>query len=303
MTSAPEVYGLVLAGGRSSRMGQDKALLNYRGRPQVDVCFDLLSSLCARVLVSIRKDQDARRHPVIHDRYEYPGPLNGILSAFATHPDHAWLVVACDLPFLDEATLRELLRRRDPARPATAFRSHHHEGLPEPLCAIYEPAMAARLRDFAGHGITCPRKALIRSDTLLLDLPDPLALENANRPEEFAAARAAWQATTPRPRVLSAPDKGGAPERECDACGPRTPARPLRVRFYAALREATGHAELALESTAPHARALYDELQKRFQLRWPSDRFRVAVNDELCAWDRSLQPHDTVSFIPPVAGG
>lgn len=303
MTSAAEVYGLVLAGGRSRRMGQDKALLDYCGRPQVDVCFDLLSSLCARVFVSIRPDQEAGRHPVIRDQFEHPGPLNGILSAFAAQPGHAWLVVACDLPFLDQATLRELLRHRDPARPATAFRSRHHEGLPEPLCAIYEPAMATRLHDFVQHGITCPRKALIRSDTLLLDLPDPLALENANRPEEFAAARAVWQGATPRPRALSVPATAGAPDRECDACGPRTMLRPLRVRFYAALREATGHSELTLESAAPHARALYDELQKRFQLRWPSDRFRVAVNDELCAWDRSLQPHDTVSFIPPVAGG
>jgi molybdopterin-guanine dinucleotide biosynthesis protein A len=298
--SAPEVYGLVLAGGRSRRMGQDKASLDYHGRPQVDVCFDLLREVCREVFLSLRPDQDAGGRPAFHDQFGPIGPMSGILSALTAHPGRAWLVVACDLPFLDRATLQHLLSRRDPARPATAFRSQH-DGLPEPLCAIYEPAMADRLHAFLREGITCPRKALIRSDIALLDLPDPLALENANCPEEFEAARAALQGDAPRPRALGT---GPAEHRRtCDACGPKGGARPLTVRFYAALREATGHAELSLESAAADALELYEEVRTRFNLRWPADRFRVAVNDELRPWNHALQPHDTISFIPPVAGG
>lgn len=297
--SAPDVYGLVLAGGRSTRMGQDKAQLNYRGRPQIDVCIELLGGLCARVFTSIRPDQDPGEHPAIVDQFGPIGPIGGILSALAAHPGRAWLVVACDLPFLDRATLEFLLAHRDPSRPATAFRGRH-AGMPEPLCAIYEPGIADALQAFVREGMMCPRKALIRVPTALLDLPDPLALENANRPDEFEKARRVLQSDVPRPSALDHPAPEGA-KRECDACGP--PRRPLTLRFYAALREATGHSELAFESAAANARELYEELRVRFHLSWPFERFRVAVNDELCGWDRLLQPHDTISFIPPVAGG
>lgn len=271
-------YGLVLAGGRSARMGRDKATLDYHGRPQIDVCFDLLSACCARVFLSNRADQEdapGHRHlPQLHDREPGLGPMGGLLAALEAHPDEAWLVVACDLPFLRREVLDDLLARRDPARAATAFRSRH-DGLPEPLCAVYEPAMGPRLRDLVQQGITCPRKALIRSDTLLLNLPDPRALDNINRPDELEAARAALR---PAPR-------------------------PLRARFYAALREAAGVSELDLQSSAATARDLYTEIQERFHLAWPHDRFRAAVNDTLCPWDTRLSAHDVVSFIPPSSGG
>lgn len=67
---------------------------------------------------------------------------------------------------------------------ATAYRSMH-DGLPEPLCAIYEPKIRMRLFEALGLGLSCPRKVLLNSDTLMLDPIDPLALENANTPEDF----------------------------------------------------------------------------------------------------------------------
>lgn len=276
--SARPPFGLVLAGGRSARMGRDKATLDYHGRPQVDVCFELLAGCCPRVYVSVRPDQaDAelyRNRPLMLDHEPGLGPIAGLLAAFAAHPDEAWLAVACDLPFLRREVIEHLLAHRDPARVATAYRSRH-DGLPEPLCAVYEPAMHTRLRDFVRQGITCPRKALIRSDTLLLDLPDPRALDNINRPEELAEARAALEVA----------------------------ARTIRVRFYAALREAAGVSELDVHTRAATARDLYAELQARYRLAWPADRFRVAIHDTLCPWDTRLSARDVVSFIPPSAGG
>ena len=77
------------------------------------------------------------------------GPIVGIRSALAANPNVAWLVLACDLPFLSDAALSQLLRERDPAAVATAYRSTH-DGLPEPLCAIWEPAAARRTRRLRG---------------------------------------------------------------------------------------------------------------------------------------------------------
>jgi len=187
--TAPEIYGLVLIGGRSTRMGRDKAGLQYRDKPQAAVAHELLSRCCAQSFYSCRPGQTAAG-PAIHDVVENIGPMGGILSAFAAHPAKAWLIVACDLPFLQEVTLRHLIAHRDPRRLATAFRSAH-DGKPEPLCAIYEPAIAPHLREFAARDEQCPRKALTKLDALLLDLPDARALENVNHPDEFEQARAA----------------------------------------------------------------------------------------------------------------
>jgi molybdopterin-guanine dinucleotide biosynthesis protein A len=188
----PEICGLVLAGGRSRRMGQDKSLLAYHGRPQVEACYDLLRERLTDVYISNRADQSKlpghAGKPQLHDRYPDLGPMGGLLTAFNTRPDRAWLVVACDLPFLDRATLAHLLDHRDPSRPATAFRGEHND-LPEPMCAIYEPSLGARLGEFQAAGINCPRKILLAAHALLLELPHPDALLNANSPEEREEAQ------------------------------------------------------------------------------------------------------------------
>jgi molybdopterin-guanine dinucleotide biosynthesis protein A len=85
---------------------------------------------------------------------------------------------------VDETTLRFLLEHRSPDKPFTAFRSSH-DGLPEPLCAIYRCGSADLLREFIADGIVCPRKAMIRSDSLLLEQPDPTALDNINMPDDL----------------------------------------------------------------------------------------------------------------------
>ena len=93
-------------------------------------------------------------------------------------------MLACDLPNIDEDTLRRLLARRSAEHPFTAFTSSY-EGLPEPLCAIYTAASHGIVRRFVADGINCPRKILIRSDTLLLQQPDPSALDNVNTPDDL----------------------------------------------------------------------------------------------------------------------
>jgi molybdenum cofactor guanylyltransferase len=186
------LYGLVLAGGRSRRMGHDKAALTYgEGTTQLERAMRLLTPHVARAFVSVRAEQAHEplraRFPQIRDRQENLGPIAGILAAQAEHPDGAWLVLACDLPRLDETTLAFLLRARAPQRIATAFRSSY-DGLPEPLCAIYEPASREPLMAWVASGETCPRKFLRSVTPELLDEPEPRALDNINTPQEYDQA-------------------------------------------------------------------------------------------------------------------
>jgi molybdopterin-guanine dinucleotide biosynthesis protein A len=196
--AAAPVYGLILAGGSSSRMHRDKAALQYRGKSQLDRAFELASRHVSRVFVSVRANQteDPTRaaRPMIVDSIVGEGPTVGIRSALAGYPGVAWLVLACDLPFLSDAALSQLLHERDAASVATAYRSAHHDGLPEPLCAIWEPAAAPLLASYQDNGGRCPRKFLIRHATRLLEPQDRRALDNVNTPEEYAQALATLDA-------------------------------------------------------------------------------------------------------------
>ncbi|WP_243039862.1 NTP transferase domain-containing protein [Dyella sedimenti] len=182
----PPLYGLLLSGGASQRMRQDKAALAYRGEPQLLRAWRLLQVATEQAFVSVRDNQRAdplrAALPQIVDSYEAVGPVAGILSAQDRFPEAAWLVLACDLPLLGADTLRQLVDARDVGADATAFTSRH-DGLPEPLCAIWEPSSHALLLQRYQAGSYCPRKALIQSRTVLLPAPGD-ALDNVNTPEE-----------------------------------------------------------------------------------------------------------------------
>ena len=188
MNAHAAILGLVLAGGQSRRMGQDKGLLNYHGKPQREYMFRQLEPLCDKVYISIRPEQERslpEGMPYILDENKYRGPFNGLLSAHHLHPEAAWLVVACDLPLMDTRALRFLLERRDPNAMATAYATRE-SGLPEPLAAIWEPHALAQAIHFLESGeSTCPRKFLINSNTRLVFPEDDLWLANANEPEDY----------------------------------------------------------------------------------------------------------------------
>lgn len=274
------LYGLVLSGGRSTRMQADKALLRYAGCSQLERAMALLEPLVARAYVSVRAEQRddplRARFRQIVDTLEGVGPIAGILAAQAEHPHVAWLVLACDLPRLDAATLQQLIAARDPARAATAFRSRH-DALPEPLCAIYEPHSAPGLAAHLAAGRQCPRKYLLGAQVRLLE-PLSRALDNVNTPEEYAAVAQTFNGTG----------------RE---------ARGLTVQYYALLREQAGRREEALETAAATARELYLELAQRHGFTLAPEALRVAVNAEFRDWSTALAAGDVVVFIPPVAGG
>src|SRR5450755_327304 len=191
MSAPAPVYGLILAGGSSSRMKRDKAALLYRGESQLDRAFALAGRHVDRVFVSVRAGQDTdpvrARRPLIIDSVAGGGPIVGIRSALAAHPNVAWLVLACDLPFLSDAAVAHLLAERDPRLIATAYRSAH-DGLPEPLCAVWEPKAADELAAYQASGRSCPRKFLMHRAVKILEPSDRQALDNVNTPEEYAQA-------------------------------------------------------------------------------------------------------------------
>ncbi|WP_202618097.1 NTP transferase domain-containing protein [Arcticibacter tournemirensis] len=181
-----KLKGLILSGGRSTRMGRDKGSISYHGKSQREYLRELLVPFCQEVFISCNKEQihDLDGFAVIEDSVEGQGPMIGILSAFQQDPGVAWLTVACDLPFLTQKTVDHLVTHRNASKLATAF--HNPEtGFPEPLITIWEPEARQSLLDFREAGYLCPRKVLINSDIELLEAVDKEELRNVNHAHEY----------------------------------------------------------------------------------------------------------------------
>lgn len=194
MNPHPPLRGLVLAGGRSSRMGSDKAaLVHPDGRTLLRRCCDLLREAgCESIAVSLRADQNVPHGmddvEIVRDPAgESRGPMAGIVAGMRIDPSADWLVVACDLPRLDLKTLEHLIDAKRPEEKFLAYRSEFDD-LPEPLCTLYSAAALPVLEKARAEDFRCPRKILIRGDCRLLEPVTPRALDNANTPEDWESA-------------------------------------------------------------------------------------------------------------------
>jgi molybdopterin-guanine dinucleotide biosynthesis protein A len=171
-------------------MGVDKALLSYHGEPQVRRLAAMMERVAGPVYVSVRRRQ--LNEPVFRDlrllcdQVEDIGPLAGLLAAFAQEPGCAWLAVAVDLPWVSAATLVRLLAARDPGCLATAYRIPRTDR-PEPVCAIYEPAIVPlleRARNDKRYSLMLLRDVPLK----LVDAVDESELRGVNEPGEYGGA-------------------------------------------------------------------------------------------------------------------
>ena len=181
------IQGLVLAGGKSLRMGSDKGLLNYFGKAHRNFSIEILQKLGLNTYLSVRKEQEITDMQTIEDAFLGLGPFGAICSAFQSNPNLAWLVLATDLPFVDENILKKLLEKRNPSKIATAIKGKNKD-FPEPLITIWEPKSYPILLNYLAQGISCPRKVLINNDVEIVEIDDDI-IRNINTPEEFDAVK------------------------------------------------------------------------------------------------------------------
>lgn len=175
------VKGLILTGGKSTRMGTDKSQLNYFGKPQKEHAKELLENNGLETFYSVQLPSD--KSIEIHDTFLNLGPFGGICTAFQKDPNAAWLVLATDIPFVSDELIQLLLQKRDPSKIATAIKGKGKD-FPEPLITIYEPKAYSKMLQYLAQGYSCPRKVLINSDIEVIEVDDNL-IRNINTPQEF----------------------------------------------------------------------------------------------------------------------
>lgn len=188
--------GVVLAGGKSSRMGRDKAWLSFFGQPLLCRVADVLADVTGEVLVSGRDPSPFGLNiPWLPDDMPELGPAGGVLTALAASR-RACLVVSCDLPFLDAPTLFRLVaawRQRPDGALMTTFRIVE-TGFVESLVAIYDFAGAALLRHNLERGqrrlsAIFPESLRCHIDYSRADQPTARAFFNVNAPPDLIEAR------------------------------------------------------------------------------------------------------------------
>lgn len=270
------MYGLLLVGGKSSRMGSNKSELIFRdGLTQQERGKQLLASVCDQVYLSVADGSDASEH-VIADAFGSVGPLGAIASAQQKFPNQTWLILACDLPLLEKSHLEALVDSRDASADATCFLSAT-DGLPEPLCAIWEPSTEEIIRKAIDAGQRCPRSILSQVQIKSLSAPGLWSLANTNTEADVQEIRARINGTTSKKKI--------------------------NVSYYAQLRELTGQQHELLETESETPAGLFEEIRAKYQLPLKRKGMMVAVNGDFSEWKHPLTEGEEIVFIPPVAGG
>ena len=201
INATPDIKGLVLVGGKSTRMGTDKSQLNYFGKPQKEVVKELLENNNLETFYSVRPfdytqgdnqnsnviSSAVEKSQEIPDTFYNLGPFGGICSAFQKDPNSAWFVLATDVPFVNKEIIDLVLKHRNSSKVATAIKGKGKQFV-EPLITIYEPKAYPILLQYLAQGYSCPRKMLINSDVEIVVIDDDF-IRNINTPEEYEMAK------------------------------------------------------------------------------------------------------------------
>ena len=182
MTDRSELTGIILAGGKSSRMGREKGLVDFRGKPLIQYGIDLLSQYTERILISSSNpDYLCFGFEMVPDPVAGQGPAAGIAAALKSSRSVWNIVIACDLPFLQPELIDCLLENVDGYQAVIPI----HDGVMEPLAGIYHQELAGHFEtaltagDLALHRILLASKAKYQDVSHLIK-KYPLLFTNFN---------------------------------------------------------------------------------------------------------------------------
>lgn len=194
------LHGLVVCGGLSARMGEDKSMIVYCQKPQWQQVFEMLEMLCQTVSISCNKNQVSNYpadFPILVDdeAYQEIGPMGGLLTALKKYPTDSFLAVGCDYPMVAPKDLKQLTSARNPGAEAVCF-CHSDGKVLEPLLAIYEPGILPTLKAYFSNSNFSLQQVLQQSATHRVTLKDSSILISANTPAQVHSIRMAMEASS-----------------------------------------------------------------------------------------------------------
>ena len=144
------ITGIILAGGKSSRMGTDKGLQELCGKPLISYAIQVLSGLCETIVISSSSDAyKSFGYKLVADEFPGIGPMGGIYSALKQSKTEKNLVLSCDLPFVTEELFSFILKNSDGFEVSVPCEGNRHY---EPLCAFYRLSVLDKMTEFIHKG-------------------------------------------------------------------------------------------------------------------------------------------------------
>ncbi len=181
------VKALILIGGKSTRMGEEKYLIGINGKPQYAFLHDLLKAAGVDVFLSINMGQSQAIPPsfnTIVDQYTEIGPMGGLISAIAQDSKCSWLVVACDLIHLDQEGLQNLIEANEEAYDIVTYQQEDSPFF-ETTCTLYNPGSYILLRRALRNREYSLQNILKKSCVKSVIPHKPEILHNVNAPEDL----------------------------------------------------------------------------------------------------------------------
>jgi molybdopterin-guanine dinucleotide biosynthesis protein A len=194
MDGSPDVTAFILAGGKSTRMGADKAFVEYGGRTLLARALDLARSVTPEVRIVGSAEKFALFAPVVEDVFCDCGPLGGIHAALRASQTELNVMLAVDMPFVSWTFLQYLISQAGKA-PEAAVVVPRGNGNWQPLCAVYRREFAGAAEDAlrAGRNRIDPlfnvvRTRVVAEEELAGVGFSPALFRNLNTPEEVSKA-------------------------------------------------------------------------------------------------------------------
>ncbi len=187
-----ELYGLIVCGGKSSRMGQDKCMLIYHHKQQAFHLFTMLETFCKKVYISCNKRQInffPENIPTIIDLDVYLniGPMAALLSAFSFYPNANFIMLGCDYPFLKTGDIKQLIDSIDKKDSAVSFYNSETEFY-EPLLSYYSSACYPLLKESFNQKNNSLQKFLTEIKTKKIIPTSLKSIISVDTPENYFSA-------------------------------------------------------------------------------------------------------------------
>lgn len=185
------VGAIILAGGKSSRMGKDKGFVELNNQPFIQWVIQAVVPITTNIIISANNPTYQQfGYPVFEDLIPDKGPMGGLYTGLTNSNFDLNLVLSCDIPSINSELLHYLYSQIQPDRSANMIT---HNGYIEPLCGVYHKKCLPTLKELLSRNMLSLNEFLTQSDTHFIEISDQpfyhdKILMNFNTPEDIRAA-------------------------------------------------------------------------------------------------------------------
>lgn len=191
MLKPDKITGIILAGGKSSRMGKDKGTCSFNNKPLVEYAIEVLKPFCGELLLSANNIESYNKYAieVVPDEIRFIGPLGGMFTCLKKSKTRHNIILSCDTPFISKELIKHIIVNIDSKSKIIA--PLHQQNFIEPLCAYYSKDLIPIFEEYIHNKdykllkiLSSVELKTLRIDNSL-DFFNPKLFNNLNTPEDL----------------------------------------------------------------------------------------------------------------------